>query len=187
MCIPPRAHGVACRSVPRWQSTTWCCASLMTHARPPAGHPSVVQCALGVYTHSCHYPYSIPAAHTTGILVSLVLCAGTPGWQRGYACMERLGTLATILSERNGTERNGSTTLKGMFSVCARWRSAGAPPANVAGAARARSKIGLVRCPRTLGIRPVRRRSRRGRERMPQPERLQGSACSDPRWMLSYR
>ena len=99
-------HGVACRSAPRWQWTTWCCASLMTHARPPAGQ-STLQCALGVYS-SCHNPWVMPAAHTTGILVSLVLCARTPGWQRGYACMERLGTLATTLSERNGTERNGT-------------------------------------------------------------------------------
>ena len=67
--------------------------------------PSELQCALGVYTHAITH---IPAAHITGILVSLVLCAGTPGWQRGYACMERLGTLATTLSERNGTERNGT-------------------------------------------------------------------------------
>ena len=46
-----------------------------------------------------------------------------------------------------------------------RRRSFGAPPANVAGAARARSKIGLDRSPRTPGMRPECHRSRRGGER----------------------
>ena len=101
----------------------------------------------------------------------------------------RCSTRHPEVGPRSGThrvafqlQRTRPAAEEGMFSALTRWRSAGAPPANVAGAARARSKIGLVRCPRTLGIRPVRRRSRRGRERMPQPERLQGSACSGPRW-----
>ena len=101
----------------------------------------------------------------------------------------RVATTFDTSSGGRGSIRTSSAILRAAARASSRRgsddqrrRSFGAPSATVAGAARARSQIGLDRPPRTPGMRPECRRSRRGGERRPRSERLHASHCEGPSW-----